>query len=254
MKIFGVMTENFSIYYDLVKILKERKIPFTSLSFDDMVPANVGLVITSEEELGKVWFEPKLGVAEKDDMALMVDKALKVIKGKDKFGRLVMGIDPGKRPGVAVLGDGEVLDVYQVDLPEKVTHILKRILKTYPEQDILIRIGDGAPTHRNRIINALFNFGVPMEMVDESNTTQKIGQPDIKAAIDIAMNPGKPIKSKQQVVPTEGEIRNIQRISRLESKGAVTISKPLAEQVASGKLTLKKAIESQQKKQNTNNT
>jgi hypothetical protein len=209
-------------------------------------------VITSREELSKVWFEPKLGLDENDDIQLMLDKALKIIKGKDRFERLIMGVDPGKRPGVAVMGDGEVLDVYQVDFAEKVALILKRILKTYPDQEILIRIGNGAPTHRNRIINALFNYGVPMEMVDESNTTRKTVQPDIKAAIDIALNAGIPIKSKMEVNPTEGEIRDLQRISRLESKGAVTISKHLAEQVVSGKISLKRAIDAQQKKQKKN--
>ena len=91
-------------------------------------------------------------------------------------------------------------------------------------------------------------------MVDESNTTRKTVQPDIKAAIDIALSAGLPIKSKMEVNPTEGEIRDLQRISRLESKGAVTISKQLAKQVASGKISLKRAIYSQQKKQKKNDS
>ena len=249
MKIIGVMTENFSIYYDLVKVLKERKIPFISLSLDDAIPSNVGLILTTEEELSKIWFEPKLAARENEDISLLIDQGLKILEGKDKFKRVIIGIDPGKRPGVAVLGEGEVLEVYQVDSPEKVVEILKRVLKMYPNQEVVIRIGHGAPTHRNRIINALFNFGVPMEMVDESNTTQKTVQPDIKAAIDIASSPGISIKSRLEVKPTEGEIRDIQRISRLESKGALTISKPLAKQVASGEITLEEAIKSQQKKE-----
>jgi hypothetical protein len=178
----------------------------------------------------------------------MIDRALKLLEGKDTFEKLIIGIDPGKRPGVAVLGDGEILNVHQVDSPEKVVEILKQIKKTYPNQEILIRIGHGAPTHRNRIINTLFNFGVPMEMVDESHTTQKTVQPDIKAAIDIALGSGIPIKSKLEVKPTEGEIKDIQRISRMESNGAITISKPLAQKVASGEITLEEAIESQKKK------
>lgn len=248
MRIIGVMTEDFSIYYDLVKVLKERKVPFISLSIDDAIPVNVGLLLTTPKELPKIWFAHKLAITDKDDISLMIDKALKILEGKEKFGRFIIGIDPGKRPGVAVLGDGEILEVYQVDSPEDVVKILKRIIKAYPNQEILIRIGDGAPTHRNRIINSMINLGIPMEMVDETSTTQKTVQPDIKAAIDIALSSGIPIRRKQEVKPTAGEIRDIQRISRLESKGALTISKPLAEKVASGKLTLEDAIESQKKK------
>jgi hypothetical protein len=208
----------------------------------------VGLIITSAQELDKVRFEPKQGLSEKDDMSLKLDKALKTLEGKDKFRSLIIGIDPGKRPGIAVLGDGEVLNVYQIETPEEVTRILRQVQKTYPDQSILIRIGHGAPTQRNRIINALFNFGWPMQLVDESHTTHKTVQPDIKAAIDIAMSTGLEIKSKYEVNPTAGEIRDIQRISRLESNGAITISKPLAKKVASGELTLEQAIEEQRKK------
>ncbi len=242
------MTENFSVYYDLVRLLKERKTPFISLSFNDIIPANVGLMITTTEELDKVDFEPMIAITENDDISLIVDKALKIVEGKDKFRTLIIGIDPGKRPGVALLGDGEVLNVYQLASPEEVVKILKQVQKVYPQKNILIRIGHGAPTHRNRIINALYDFNLPMELVDESNTTQKTGQPDIKAAMDIAHTSGAPITSKYKVDPTAGEIRDLQRISRLESSGELTISKPLAKKVASGKMTLEEAINTQRKK------
>jgi hypothetical protein len=248
MKIIGVMTENFSIYYEIVKVLKERKIPFISLSLDDAIPGNVGLVLSTPDELPRIWFDHKLAITEKDDISLMIDKALKILEGKEKFNRLIIGIDPGKRPGVAVMGDGEILEVYHVDSPEKVVSILKRVLKTYSKAEVLIRIGHGDPTHRNRIINTLFNLGVQIEMVDETSTTRKTVQPDIKAAIDIALSGGIPIKSKLEVKPTAGEIKDIQRISRLESNGALTISKPLAQKVAAGKITIEEAIKSQQKK------
>lgn len=248
MKIIGVMTENFSLYYDLVKSLKERGKPFISLSFNDNIPANVGIIITTEKEQNQINFPLVLTINEDDDIALMLDKAVKIIDGKERFGALIIGIDPGKRPGVAVLGDGEVLNVYHIDSPEEVVKILRQIQKIYPKQEIMIRIGHGAPTQRNRIINALFNFGLPMELVDESHTTQKTVQPDIKAAIDIALSSGIPILGKFEVNPTDGEIRDIQRISRLESKGELTISKPLASDVARGDLTLEEAIKLQRNK------
>ncbi len=248
MKIIAVMTEDFSVYYDLVKALKERRTPFTSLSFSDKIPANIGIIFTTSEEQSRIRFDQILTVTEQDDISLMIDKALKIIEGKDKFGSLIIGIDPGQRPGVAVLGDGEILNVYQLSSPEEIVNIFKQVQRTYPNQEILIRIGHGAPTHRNRIINTLFNQGATMELVDESHTTQKTVQPDIKAAIDIALSKGIEIKTRYEVKPTAGEIRNIQRISRMESKGAITISKPLAKKVAAGEMTLEKAIKTQREK------
>jgi hypothetical protein len=251
MKILGVMTENFSVYYDLVKALKDSKTPFTSLSFNDKIPANIGLIITTEQEKTKFKFEPVLTVSDNDDFSLLIDKAIKIIQGKKSFRTFIVGIDPGKRPGVAVLGDGEILNVYQPATPEDVVQIIKQVKRTYPNQELLIRIGHGAPTQRNRIINALFNLGQTMELVDESHTTQKTQQPDIKAAIDIAHSHGVKIKTRYEIKPTAGEIRDIQRNSRMESKGAITISKPLAEKVASGELTLEEAVDFQRSKNNS---
>jgi hypothetical protein len=250
MKIIGIMTEDFSIYYDLIKELKERQTPFTSLSVKDKIPANIGVIFTTPDECARVKFKHIITISDSDDISLLIDKALKVIEGKERFRNLVIGIDPGKRPGVAVLGDGDVLKTYQPATPEDVVMIVKQIQKTYPEQQLIIRIGHGAPTERNRIINALYNPKMSMELVDETNTTQKTQQPDIKAAIDIALSTGIEIRSRYEIKPTAGEIRDIQRISRMESDGAVTISKTLANKVASGKISLEEAIHLQKKKNN----
>jgi len=43
-------------------------------------------------------------------------------------------------------------------------------------------------------------------------------------------------------------VRDIQRLSRIESQGAITISSSLARKVALGTLTLNEAIEKQERK------
>ena len=44
------MTKNFRFFYELVQLLKEQKEPFVALDFDDDVPDNVGVIITTREE------------------------------------------------------------------------------------------------------------------------------------------------------------------------------------------------------------
>jgi hypothetical protein len=248
MKIIGILTSDFRVYYELIKALKKRDLPFASLSFDEPIPMNIGVLITTEDEKESIDF-PHPVVAEKD-IELTIDVATRILKGKEKFNRLIIGIDPGKRPGVAVIGDDEMLSTAQVSSPEKVEALVGRVIKSYPSEETIVRIGHGDTTHRNRIINSLSRFNLKVEISDETRTTKISDSPDIDAAIDIALKSGVAAKKKYKVEPTEGELRDIQRRSRIESKGRVTISKEEAKRVAKGKLTLKEAID---KAENTHN-
>lgn len=245
MKVLAVMTENFTLYHDLIKILESERMPFLSLSFKEKIPPNVGVIITDKKEVDKINFDQIVAVD--SDIERSVTEAQKILLGKADITNLIIGIDPGKRPGIAVLGDGEVIRGFQVDSPEGATEIVKQVLEMYMAQDIKIRIGHDAPTYRNRIINALFPLKIPIEIVNEKNTTHKVDWDDIRAAVDIALTQGYLISSPYQVEPRNGELKNIQRISRLESDGAVTISMDLAKMVAVGKLTLEEAIIEQKK-------
>ena len=249
MKIIAIMTENFSMYYEIIKILKSDSQPFLSLSFDSKIPPNVGVIITDKSEKEKVKFDQVVEVDQ--DYQRAVDEAKKALSGKDMFSNLIIGIDPGIRPGIAVLGDGEVIRGFQVDSPEGATEIVKQVTELYQAQEVRIRIGHGAPTYRNRIINALFSLKIPIEIVNETNTTRNVDWDDIRAAVDIALSKGYQIHSPYEVQPRDGELKNIQRISRLESDGAVTISKDLAKKVAVGKITLENAIKKQKNQKNT---
>ena len=188
----------------------------------------------------------KLVLADRD-IELTIDIAERTLKGKERYNKLIVGIDPGKRPGVAVIGDGEILTTAQVSSPEKVKDVVRRALRSYPSDESIIRIGHGDTTHRNRIINSLSKFGVKIEISDETRTTRYSDTPDINAAIDIALKSGVAAKRKYKIKPTEGELRDIQRRSRIESKGRVTISKEEAKMVAKGKLTLEEAIDRAEK-------
>jgi hypothetical protein len=53
------------------------------------------------------------------------------------------------------------------------------------------------------------------------------------------------VEDAPEVKPTPGELRDIQRLSRIESKGSVTIASELAESVARGEITLTDAIAKQ---------
>ena len=81
----------------------------------------------------------------------------------------------------------------------------------------------------------MLSLGYHVEIVNEHRTSA--GQrrhAHGSAAIKIAMLAGKAVHEQRDVKVTEGELRNLQRISRQRSKGHLTISLETARRVACG--------------------
>lgn len=176
-----------------------------------------------------------------------IDKALLLLSGED-FEQIIIGIDPGKYPGIAVVINRRVVSVYHVSIGE-VCPLIKAILEEYKNKKIIARIGHGARLIRSKLVNDILDLGIQVEMVDETSTTPHLGKgvhardiSDIIAAINIANIPGK-IVGKQFIEPSDGEVRIIQERSRVHSNGRFTIPRMLARKVAKGELSLDEAIE-----------
>jgi len=241
-----LITEDFFVYQQVVAEMRARHLGFITLSPEETMPINVGAVITTEDERDKIDFDvTKIVVAKKPSTA--VDQAQRLLNGARKYDKVIIGIDPGNYPGVAVIGDGTVISVHQVSIGA-VDKIVSDVLEKQSAENVIVRIGHGARLIRARIVNTLLELGVRVELVDESFTTPHLGKgvrgqmiSDIVAAINIANLEGIPVR-KQQIIPTKGEIRVIQEQSRERSNGRYTIPRKLAQQVAKGELTLDDAI------------
>jgi len=242
----GILTRDFEVYYEVIRILRSKDVSFYSITDGDHIPPYVSVILTTEKEAQEIQFKQLVTIGDDDDdddVEAAVEKAINISQGKPVYDQLIIGIDPGKRPGIAVVGDCDVVNVYQAVSVSKVREFIQRVLNVYGFKSILVRVGNGAPSQRDRIINELLDMGLDVEVVDETSTTMGTEAPDIQAAISISFTKGKRTSKKKQVQPTPGEIKNLQRISRIESKGEVTISHDLAESVLKGELTLPEAIE-----------
>ena len=246
MKTIGVFTKDFSLYYDLIKTLKKRKIPYVSLSSIDQIPSRIGVILTSNNELHDIKSQKVIAADVYDTIDHAVDLALQMLIGKDLYSKVFIGIDPGDQPGIAVVGDDILLQKLNVENPEKVVIVIKRFLREYPSIETLIRIGHGSVLTRNRIINSLIPLELPIEIVDETKTTpsQQIGrhERDSEAAAVIALLTGGKVQKQLPLQPTKGEIRNIQERSRKLTDGEFSISEKTALDVLKGKISLKEAI------------
>jgi hypothetical protein len=252
MKTIGVYTKDFSLYYDLLRILKKRKIAYVSLNTLENIPSRISVILTSNSEM-HVIKSPKVIAADAyESVEHAIDLAQQMLLGKDMYNKLIIGIDPGDKPGIAIVGDDVLIQKLNVETPEKVLIKIKMIIKEFPSKDIIIRIGHGSIITRNRIINSLIVLKLPIEIVDETKTSSNQqtsrAERDSESAAAIALLSGGKVQTKLPLELTRGDIKNIQERSRKLSNGRFTISEKTARKVLEGKLSLKEAIENESKK------
>ncbi len=239
----GILTSNFSIYHDLINSLRKRNIPFVSLTFNDEIPQNVNVIITTDEEKNKIKFDKIVICNQNCNIENVIDKA--IILSSNKEINLIFGIDPGNNIGIAVYGNDKLIRRFVANSPEKAVEYIKTFIRDIGVYNAIVRIGNGARLVRNRIINLLHDMSLRIEIVDES--TIPCIDDDAVAASSIALTAGKEIKGKFSLEPSEGEIKEMQRISRIKSKN-ITISKELAKKVLIGEMELEEAIKIQKNK------
>lgn len=247
MKTLGVYTKNFSLYHDIVMVLKKRKIAYVSLTSFHDIPKRIGVVITSQQESQSMSSQKTIAADAYDSVDHAVDLAVQKLTGKELYNKVFIGIDPGEHPGIAIVGDDILLQKMQVDSPEKVVAEIKHFLKVYPSKETLLRIGHGSVIIRNRIINSLIPLGIPIEIVNETRTTppQQTARKerDLEAAAAIALLSGGRVQTALPLEPTRGAIKNVQKRSRQLTDGRFSISEKTAVRVLKGEISLLEAVE-----------
>ena len=174
-----------------------------------------------------------------------IENCLRMWAGKNRYVRVLVGIDPGPEPGIAVFGDNNHLIDLKAKNPEDTLKLLKKTFKIYGFEECVVRVGDGGGVYRDRIVNGILSLGVRVEISDESETSGRGGKKDIEAARKIAFIEGIEVKKAIVLRVKDGELREIQKESRKISN--VTISRDLARKVAEGRIGMKTAIKKQTK-------
>lgn len=255
-KTIGIYTKNFSLYHDLLKALKKRGIAYVSLPSTQHIPRRIGVILTSHTEIHSFKTPNIIAADAYDTIDAAIDKALHLLIGKKIYETVYIGIDPGEKPGIAIVGDDLLLSKTQLVSPANVMKKVKEILENYPAYEYLIRIGHGSIISRNRIINSLIPLGIPIEIVDESKTsssqqTQRAHR-DREAAAAIALLKGGKVQRRLPLEPTKGEIRNVQEKSRKMTGGRFSISESCALEVLHGKKSIDEAIQKEKQRKHIN--
>jgi hypothetical protein len=231
-----VATDDFELYHDAVGELRRRGVEFTTVEPGDPLPEGAAAaVVGPDDPAPDVWTV----VAHPDRVRRAVEEALAHLRSGG--GRTVVGIDPGDRPGVAVLSGETVVAAFHLPVEEVVPTVRE---ETAPAVNPVVRVGDGARTVGARIIEEL---DVPVELVDETGTTPYLGTGtrgigDVLAAVNIARIEGDVVEDRT-VNPTAGELQRIKERARERSRDNRALTDALARRVARGELSLAEAIE-----------
>ncbi|MFC4988451.1 hypothetical protein [Saliphagus infecundisoli] len=233
-----VATGDFEVYHGVVTELRERGARFTTIEPDQELPEGATAVVTAADD--RIETDLPRIVADPDDPRRAVERALAAVRGGG--GRTIVGVDPGRRPGIVVCAGEVVVEAFHVPLGDAVSTIREAVADA---PDPVVRVGDGARIQGARIVNDLED--VRVELVDETGTTPALGagargMGDVLAAVNIARIDGE-VREERIVEPTAGEIQTIKDRSRERSEGNRAIDAALARRVASGELTIEEALD-----------
>ncbi len=239
----ALVTSDPVVYAELVAGLRERGLPSVSLLPGDRIPPHAAVVLTTTREANRISHPCVLAVGDLSDRSALW-AAVRHALARDAGGApLVVGIDPGPRPGYALLSSDRVVSDGILDSPEAVGRFATELSARFAGRDVVYRVGSGDPPCRNRIVNALLTARRTVEVVNEGGTTPRGRRPrDALAAGRIGRSRGRAVFGRLPVPVTRGEVSNVQRLSREGSGGLVTISRQDASRVIRGELSLAEAV------------
>lgn len=229
--------------YHLLQSLQHRGIQSILLDINDSLPTLETWWFGTEEEVNRLGGRGIPVSLETVDSA--VGRMMMAMHNIDSVEHLIIGIDPGPRPGCAWLSDGYLLGKAQVESVHDVLDLVASLVKEFSPNDVLIRVGNGSPLHRDQLINGAISHHFRVQEVNEHRTSSGSSRHEhTSAALKIARLKGSEVNEVRPILPTDGDLRNLQRLSRRRSGGRLTISLDQARRIACGYCTMEEALES----------
>jgi hypothetical protein len=171
----AVATVHGRAYYKLVTELQRRGLSFLSLKPWDPVPLDIKVVLTTKDESSQISHPKILTFEPESNPETVVDTALLAAQGKQGYEKVVVGVDPGKTYGIAVLGDNKILATLTASSNEDASHLVVYSLKRFPAEVRVVRIGNGPAEYTKTLLDSL-NKTLPeetlMEVVSEAGTSR----------------------------------------------------------------------------------
>jgi len=203
----AVATVSGKAYYLLVNELKTRGLDFLSLIPNESVPLDIEVVITTAAERSLIKHPQVLVFTEETDPAEVVKEAARIVQGKRNPETIVVGVDPGKTFGVAVLGEGNVLETLTCSNMEDIVNIVTNVLSKSQAANHIVKVGKGVPSVAAELLSLLDEAlpdNVTIEVVSEAGTSRFVGENlhkqglrDALSAVKIAERRGQPYQRRK---------------------------------------------------------
>lgn len=162
----GVFTSDFKFYHDIILLLKEWNLPFLSIESSDSIPTDVSVILSSSRDTFELENQVK-----SDSPIQALRMSLSRLLLKNRFDSLVIGIDPGPYPGLAVFADNVLMEAYECPSVGKIGEEIDSIVNSYSYSDMEIKVGNGDAPNRDQIIRSLELMKLKIKVVDEKNTS-----------------------------------------------------------------------------------
>lgn len=171
-----IATNNFRFLYKLNEILANvTSIKTNHISPNEPIPDKSKLIITTEIE--KKYFKNEIVFVPKAfNIYYLYSNIVLLVKNKDRFDEVIVGIDPGKTSGFAVVVDERM--VLATNEFYTAVDVVKETITAFFNVETVnfsIKIGDGGGAIRKEIVNRLeeiFHEKVDIQIVSEQHTSK----------------------------------------------------------------------------------
>jgi len=175
----AVATVSGKAYFLLVNELKNKGIDFLSLTPQESVPIDIEVVITTAAERHFIKHPQILVYTNETDPAEVVNEAVRTLQGKKSRETIVVGVDPGKTFGLAVLSNGNVLETVTCSSIEETVNTIVNALAKLQAVAHMVKVGNGAPSIAAELLPLLDETlpkSVAIEVVSEAGTSRFVGE------------------------------------------------------------------------------
>jgi hypothetical protein len=211
----AVATLDGKAYFFIVNQLREQNVPFVSLVPGDQVPAQIKVVVTTPEERNQVNIDRAITFTGEETLDDLTIEIKRILQGKEAYEKIIIGLDPGVATGLAIIADGNIVEVENCFSSKEVIKCITKTIKNinFDRTSVWVKIGNGVPIYKD-LLEALDQTLPPqinLEVVSERGTNKPLkenkrsrGVRHISSAIRIAGRSGCTFARSKIVVEGNG--------------------------------------------------
>ena len=165
-------------YFLIVNQLREQNILFVSLIPGEPVPSEIKVVITTKDEQQLVKYKKILIFHDETELDKLVNEVKIILRGKDAYEKIVIGIDPGEAIGLAAIADGKVILESNCFSTQEVINSIAKMVQNFNLllTNISVKIGNGVSIYKELVeaLNETLPPQVVLEVVSEAGTNRPL--------------------------------------------------------------------------------